>query len=64
MFVQRTRACIFVVMITNECNVHIFLTIVSASETEAPGHSLQKINTHDQFDKFDIFVSKVTHTGK
>ena len=38
--------------------------LISASETKTPRHSLQQFNTHDHFGKFDIFVRKVTQTGK
>ena len=64
MFVQITRAYIFILMKTNECKVHIFLKINFCIRKKTPGHLMQKINTHDHFGKFDIFVRKVTHTGK
>ena len=38
--------------------------LFSALGIKTPGHLLQKFNTHDQFGKIDIFVRKVTHTGK
>ena len=37
---------------------------IYAPETNKPRHLLQQFNTHDHFGKLDIFVRKVTHTGK
>ena len=37
--------------------------LISASGTKTLGYLLQQLNTHDQFDKFDIFVKKITYTG-
>ena len=38
--------------------------LISELVTNTPGNSLQQFNTHDHFEKFDIFVVTITHACK
>ena len=58
LFVQRTRAYIFVVMKSNELNIHIILIINFCVSKKTSGHSLKQFNTHDQFGNLIYFSVK------
>ena len=47
MFVQITRAYIFIVMKLNKCKVQILLPINLFIKKNASGHSLEQFNTND-----------------